>query len=195
MLTLKFQKKKNKEKSSILDFEKSIYQKKTRTETRTPSPTGEGWGEVFWERFEAKCIQYKFADTVFRYLVMVRYYYGAPLPDYLYEKYSPLTPEGGKDFIRFENFLAGTGNEFIGRGAPRSNTEAHIRHLKQMKNPVDILRSRTDGMSTSLPYVKGVVFPGKEFMVQKYSIKNSSIYFLYYPYRWWIGIKGMITSH
>jgi hypothetical protein len=32
----------------------------------------------FWQRFESKCIKYNFADTVFRYLVMVRYYYGAP---------------------------------------------------------------------------------------------------------------------
>jgi len=91
--------------------------------------------EDFWERFEAKCIQYNFADTVFRYLVMVRYYYGAPLPDYLYDKYSPLTPEGRKDFIRFENFLAGTSNEFIGRGAPKSGTATHILHLKQLKSP------------------------------------------------------------
>ena len=135
-------KKENKEQTSILDFEKSIYQTKPRTDARTPSPTGEGWGEVFWERFEAKCIKYKFADTVFRYLVMVRHYYGAPLPDYLYEKYSPLTPEGGKDFIRFENFLAGTGNTFIGRGAPTSGTATHLIHLKALKNPVDFMRSR-----------------------------------------------------
>jgi hypothetical protein len=117
--------------------------------------------EDFWERFEAKCIKYNFADTVFRYLVMVRHYYGAPLPDYLYEKYGPLTPEGGKDFIRFENFLAGTSNEFIGRGAPKSGTATHLLHLKALKNPVDFMR-----------YVKGVVFPGKEFMVEKYGLKS-----------------------
>jgi hypothetical protein len=123
-------------------------------------PLGRG-AEDFWERFESKCIKYNFADTVFRYLVMVRYYYGAPLPDYLYEKYSPLTPEGGKDFIRFENFLAGTSNEFIGRGAPKSGTATHLLHLKALKNPVDFMR-----------YVKGVVFPGKEFMVEKYGLKS-----------------------
>jgi hypothetical protein len=94
---------------------------------------------------------------------MVRHYYGAPLPDYLYEKYSPLTPEGGKDFIRFENFLAGTSNEFIGRGAPKSATETHILHLKQLKNPVDFMR-----------YVKGVVFPGKQFMIEKYGLGKVS---------------------
>ena len=62
-----------------------------------------------------------------------------------------------ENYIRFENFLAGTGNEFIGRGALKSGTATHILHLKQLKNPVDFVR-----------YVKGVVFPGKEFMISKY---------------------------
>ena len=48
-------------------------------------------------------------------------------------------------------------NKFIGRGAPKSGTATHILHLKQLKNPVDFMR-----------YVKGVVFPGKAFMIDKY---------------------------
>jgi len=114
--------------------------------------------ENFWERFEAKCIKYKFADTVFRYLVMVRHYYGAPT----------------------------------------NGTATHLLHLKALKNPVDFLR-----------YVKGVVFPGKEFMVSKYlqttdngqqttentsshhHIITSKFWWLWYPYRWAMGLKGI----
>jgi hypothetical protein len=59
------------------------------------------------------------------------------------------------------NFLAGTSNAFIGRGAPTSGTATHLLHLKALKNPVDFMR-----------YVKGVVFPGKEFMVEKYGLKS-----------------------
>ena len=117
--------------------------------------------EDFWERFETKCVVQGFADTVFTYLVLVAHYYKAPLPQHLVEKYGSLISDEVKN--RFENFLAGTGNEFIGRGAPQSNTEAHLRHLKQMNNPVDILR-----------YVKGVVFPGKAFMIEKYGLVSSS---------------------
>jgi len=76
----------------------------------------------FWQRFEAKCIQYNFADTVFRYLVMVRHYYGAPT----------------------------------------SGTATHLLHLKALKNPVDFMR-----------YVKGVVFPGKAFMIEKYGRRTT----------------------
>jgi len=154
--------------------------------------------EDFWERFDAKCIQYNFADTVFTYLIVVAHYYKAPLPQYLVDKYSSLLNEEVKN--RFENFLAGTGNEFIGRGAPKSATEAHLRHLKQLRNPVDFMR-----------YVKGVVFPGKEFMISKYienkepRTKNqddrkdtsshhhiviSKFWWLWYPYRYYCGIKG-----
>jgi len=124
---------------------------------------------------------------------MVRYYYGAPLPDYLYEKYCPQPLKGSKseDYIRFENFLAGTSNAFIGRGAPTSGTATHLLHLKALKNPVDFMR-----------YVKGVVFPGKEFMVEKYNklmvndkwlMINGKIRISWrflYGYRWYVGLKG-----
>ncbi len=214
--------KENNQKKSILDIEKSIYQTKPRTDARTPSLQvprhlerdlgrgREGWGEVFWERFEAKCIKYNFADTVFRYLVMVRHYYNAPLPSYLVQKYQHELTEDDKQ--RFINHLSGAGNEFIGRGAPKSATETHILHLKQLKNPVDFMR-----------YVKGVVFPGKEFMISKYlqttdngqqkesqqttdnrqrtadNINSSShhhiitsrFWWLWYGYRWAMGLKGL----
>ena len=142
---------------------------------------------------------------------MVRYYYGAPLPDYLYEKYVVSQEQRTKskdskneDYIRFENFLAGTGNEFIGRGAPRSNTATHMLHLKQLKNPIDFLR-----------YVKGVVFPGKEFMISKYienkeprtknqddrkdtssyhHIITSKFWWLWYPYRWWVALRAIFSG-
>ena len=153
----------------------------------------------FWSHFESKCIKYNFADTVFRYLVMVRYYYGAPLPDYLYEKYDPRPLKGSQneDYVRFENFLAGTSNEFIGRGAPTSGTATHLLHLKALKNPVDFMR-----------YVKGVVFPGKQFMIEKYDPqplkggKNKKgkgsplgvrgrFWWLWYGYRWYCGLRGL----
>jgi hypothetical protein len=143
---------------------------------------------------------------------MVRHYYGAPLPDYLYEKYGHLNPpQGGlksknEDYVRFENFLAGTGNTFIGRGAPTSGTATHLLHLKALKNPIDFMR-----------YMKGVVFPGKEFMVEKYSPLNppqgglekkrgssfplefvrpltevrGKYWWLWYGYRWAMGLKGL----
>jgi hypothetical protein len=153
---------------------------------------------------------------VFTYLVLVAHYYKAPLPQHLVEKYGSLITDEVKN--RFENFLAGTGNEFIGRGAPQINTEAHLRHLKQMNNPVDILR-----------YVKGVVFPGKAFMISKYieskeqrakikdgkkntsshhhnlslpvpiyrkcvGIITSKFWWLWYPYRWWVALYQWQTG-
>jgi len=71
-------------------------------------------------------------------------------------------------------------------------------------------------MSTSLPYVKGVVFPGKEFMVEKYDPQPPSVdgqtlkggknnkgkgsplgvrgrfWWLWYPYRYYCGLRGLL---
>jgi len=78
------------------------------------------------------------------------------------------------------------------------NTEAHLRHLKLMKCPVDFMR-----------YVKGIVFPPKEFMISKYGLKSkvegqksegtssyhhiitSKFWWLWYGYRWLMGLKGL----
>jgi len=40
-------------------------------------------------------------------------------------------------------------------------------------------------------YVKGVIFPGKEFMIEKYSIKQPQLFWFWYPYRWYSGLKGL----
>ncbi|MBV5343714.1 hypothetical protein JZU68_08985, partial [bacterium] len=66
-------------------------------------------------------------------------------------------------------------------GAPKSATATHILHLKQLKSPGDILR-----------YVKGVVFPGKTFMIDKYSIKRPRLFWLWYPYRWWVALRAVV---
>jgi hypothetical protein len=132
-----------------------------------------------------------------------------------------LTIDEGKNekYIRFENFLSGTSNEFIRRGATRSNVGVHVLHLQRLKNPIDFMR-----------YVKGVVFPGKEFMIEKYlnqftmhnaqciikeeesqtsantltwakikkkiCIMNYKLcikyWWLWYPYRWWVALRAVL---
>jgi hypothetical protein len=64
-------------------------------------------------------------------------------------------------------------------GAPTSGTATHLLHLKQLKNPIYFMRSRSNGMSTlsadrQVRYHthREVVFPGKEFMVEKYGLKS-----------------------
>jgi hypothetical protein len=64
-------------------------------------------------------------------------------------------------------------------GAPTSGTATHLLHLKALKNPIDFMRSRSNGMSTlsadrQVRYHthREVVFQGKEFMVEKYGLKS-----------------------
>ena len=65
-------------------------------------------------------------------------------------------------------------NKFIGRGAPQSGTATHILHLKQLKSPRDILRSRIERDVHFVTICMEVVFPGKEFMIEKYGLVSSS---------------------
>ncbi len=122
-------------------------------------------------------------------------YFNVHIPDYIYTKYENELTEDDKQ--RFINHLSGTGNAFIGRGAPTSGTATHLLHLKALKNPVDFMR-----------YVKGVVFPGKQFMIEKYDPqplkggKNKKgkgsplgvrgrFWWLWYGYRWYCGLRGL----
>jgi hypothetical protein len=110
--------------------------------------------------------------------------------------------------------FCGYGISVFGYGAvllwcSQSGTATHLLHLKALKNPVDFLR-----------YVKGVVFPGKEFMVEKYGLVSSYVigfaawlcqelqissqnselktqnwklrfWWLWYGYRWYCGLRGL----
>jgi len=89
-----------------------------------------------------------------------------------------------------------TGYDFA---AARDNSAVpvHFRNIKHIKNPLLKLR-----------YVKGVVFPGKEFMIEKYDpqplkggknkkgkgsplgVRGRFWRFLY-GYRWYVGLKGL----
>jgi len=40
-----------------------------------------------------------------------------------------------------------------------------------------------------------VLFPGKKLMLRSYRIKNESLYWLWYPYRFWVGIKGFFWKN
>ena len=159
-------------------------------------PLGRGANGFVWEEFIAKCKAYKCEEPVFKYLLLCRAYFNAPLPDYLYEAYKHTFTDEDRDL--FYKHL--TGFDFA---AARDNSAVpvHFRNIKHIKNPILKLR-----------YVVEVVFPGKAFMIQKYGLqskeqrakikdgkKNTSAYhhiitskfwWLWYPYRYYCGLKG-----
>jgi hypothetical protein len=139
-------------------------------------PLGRGAMDFVWEEFIAKCKLYKCEEPVFKYLLLCREYFNAPLPDYLYDAYRHTFNDYDRDL--FYKHL--TGYDFA---ADRDNSAVpvHFRNIKHIKNPLLKLR-----------YVWEVVFPGKEFMIEKYSIKQPRLFWLWYPYRWWVALRAVV---
>jgi hypothetical protein len=83
---------------------------------------------------------------------LCREYFNAPLPDYIYEAYKHTFTDYDRDL--FYKHL--TGYDFAS-ARDNSAVPVHFRNIKHIKNPLLKLR-----------YVWEVVFPGKEFMIEKY---------------------------
>jgi len=173
-----------------------------------------GLESFVWEKFIAKCKVYKCEEPVFKYLLLCREYFNAPLSDYLYEAYKQTFTD--QDLDLFQKHL--TGYDFA---AARNNSAVpvHFRNIKHIKNPLLKLR-----------YVVEVLFPPKAFMVEKYlnqfTIHNAQciikeqesetsastltkmktgkklcilnyelcikFWWLWYGYRWWVALRAVL---
>ena len=156
--------------------------------------------EINWDVLIETCVKNGYEVPVFRYMLLAHEYMGAYLPDNIIEQYSYTVTEIDRDI--FYKHL--TGFDFL--DVPiESAVPAHFQNIKLIKNPLLKLR-----------YVWEVVFPGKEFMVEKYSPLNppqgglksksqdgasvtssyhhiitSKFWWLWYGYRWAMGLKGL----
>jgi len=97
------------------------------------------------------------------------------VPDDIIQKHKSLLTE--KDEQLFVKYLRG----FIG-DAPRKSLSGHFIYLKIVHSFFDKVR-----------YLRDILFPSKAFMVQTYKIKKPSLVLFYYPYRYWIGVKGVVN--
>jgi hypothetical protein len=105
-------------------------------------------------------------------------YFNAPLPDYIYEAYKHTFTDYDRDL--FYKYL--TGYDFhrlehhVENGRDNSAVLVHFRNIKHIKNP--LLKVR---------YAWEVVFKSKQFMIEKYSIKQHRLLWLWFPYRYYCG--------
>ncbi len=65
-----------------------------------------------------------------------------------------------------------------------TKTEKATRHLDVTK--------RIEEIRNKLYYLIGDIFPPKDFLIQCYSIKNTKLFYFYYPLRlWWAFYTGI----
>ena len=127
--------------------------------------------EINWDVLIDRCIKQNAESTVFKYLVLVSIFFNVSLPEDIKKKY--LSAVGEKEEKLFRMYL----NGYI---APNYEFAAHLKNLKQIL-----------GFIPKMKYLLVVIFPDKQFMIQTYQIKNNKIFWLYYPTRYWIGLKGL----
>jgi len=126
-----------------------------------------------WSEFIESCKFYKCDEIVFKYIVLIHKYMNAFVPSYIIHKYKFLLMK--RDEHLFCCYLKGSLDTSI-------TLSAHIGYLKNVHSFFDKVR-----------YLRDILFPSKAFMIQRYQIKNSTYVLLYYPYRYYIGIMGVLN--
>jgi hypothetical protein len=175
-----------------------------------------------WDEFIARCKQFNCEKAVFTHLLVVNKYYKAYLPPVIIEKYAYLPIDTVEN--QFLSYLKGETYKIVSKTA----VGGHLNSLKSIRSVPVLLR-----------YLKEVLFPSKEFMIEKYlnqftmhnaqciikeeesqtstntltwaKIKKKlcilgrakrqsramhyqlciKYWWLWYPYRWYCGIKGL----
>jgi len=132
--------------------------------------------EINWFDLIEACKNYNCEDIIFKYIVLINKYMNAPVPKSINQQYGSLLSK--KDEQLFYKYLRGFSSLVF------SNTvTAHFEDFKRLKKFSDKLR-----------FLIVDLIPSKSFMISKYNIKRPKLALFYYPYRFWIGVRGILFS-
>jgi len=127
-----------------------------------------------WSDLIESCRLYNCEEVVFTYIVMVNTYMNAAVPAEIIQKYSALLTE--KDKQLFVKYLKGDTVSLV-------SLSGHFKYLKNVRS-----------LSGKVRYIWGVLFPSRAFMIDRYQVKRPQLVLFYYPYRYWIGVRGVLRS-
>lgn len=129
-----------------------------------------------WQAFIERCKLHNCELEVMKYLLMTHKFMFAPIPEKVVQTYSSALK--AQDEIQFLEYLHGLNFKIVEKSA----IPVHLENLQKLESTKEFLR-----------YFADLIFPPKSFMIEKYNIKKPSMYLLFYPYRYFIGIKGFIS--
>jgi hypothetical protein len=124
---------------------------------------------IDWNRFVARCRQHRSEQVVFRHLLLVQHFCGAPLPAELVSRYRKALT--GDDCRQFLQFLRG---EFRSKQVKKSLLSTSWTLLKDI-----------DRFSDKIRFIGHMLFPPKSYMIERFQLKNPSHFRLYYFVRIW----------
>ena len=128
--------------------------------------------KIDWDALITACKHCNCENVIFKWFMLVNRYMNAPLPTHIIEKYSALLT--AKDEQLFYKYL----NGYVGftSGLPK-----HMGNFEYLDSFPDQVR-----------YFWEILFPSKNFMMAKFNIKHPGLVLFYYPYRYWLGVKGIV---
>jgi len=128
-----------------------------------------------WEKLTETCRLYHCEETVYLIILMIHTYMSAAVPLAILEKYGYLLTHKDKElFIKYLRGYDGV--------AAAITLSGHFGYLKDLAT-----------FSEKVRYLWGVLFPSRAFMIQVYKIKKPTQVLFYYPYRYYIGMKGVVN--
>lgn len=128
---------------------------------------------INWNEFRESCRRYKCEEVVFEYIVLVNKYMNAAVPPDLIQNFSILLTK--KDEQLFFKYLKGDAVSLV-------TLSSHFGYLKNVHS-----------LSRKVRYVWDILFPSKAYMVQAYQINHPGLLLFYYPYRYYIGVRGVVN--
>jgi hypothetical protein len=129
-------------------------------------------GTFNWDILISTCKLYNCEKEVFKYIVLCNKYMNAVVPETILNKYSHYL--SNKEEQLFQKYLSG----YVGF---TSGMHRHFGNFQHISSFPDRIR-----------YFREILFPSKKFMLTKFAIKNPRLVYFYYPYRYFLGIKGVV---
>ncbi len=127
---------------------------------------------IDWNDVAARCRRYNCEEIVFKIIVLIYKYIPINIPLNVIQKYEILLKEDDEQL--FCDVLRGNIHSSV-------VLSGHFGYLGKIQSFVDKVR-----------YLGGVIFPSNAFMMQRYQIQRSSQVLIYYPYRYYLGIKEVL---
>jgi hypothetical protein len=176
--------------------------------------------QLDWNVLNERCREFNCENEVFLYLVIAHEFMFAPLPVEIYDKYaSILKPETKKLFLKYLNGYSGytSVSEHIYNIKKQRAFSLKLKYLIEIIFPpkafmikkynivgcgksvvgsgklVDGSEELVDGSEESVvaseSNKKQTIPEASGLQTQNYKL---TFWFLWYPYRWWVGVKGVV---
>lgn len=128
--------------------------------------------EIDWEIFQRRINECRGGFEVMKQLKIANQLFDAPIPDKALEGLSDKLSLTVIDIFN---------NHLEDKPMYETGTKTHLYYIRKVKT-----------FKGKLLYLVELVFPKKKVMIRMFSVKNSRLYWLWYPYRWWVGLKALL---